>query len=76
MTRSARGRRPRQPRAHLWVRLFAAFEPDAEDRVVKTKGHAIAAGVEAGRATEAHMRGNDNADRFANQGASQHGPAE
>ena len=65
----------RHPRAHLWVRFFAAFEQDAEARVVKTKGHATAADVAAGRSTAAQLRDNDHADCFANQGALQHGPA-
>ena len=60
-------------REHLWTRFFAAFGGDPDVQVFKTKAHASAGDVEAGRSTAWERRGNDHADRLAKLGAQAHG---
>ena len=59
------------PRAHLWRSYFQTFQ-DGDITARKTKVHATAGDVEAGRTTWFEKRGNDAADRFAKRGAAAH----
>ena len=62
----------RHPRAHLWVRYFAAFD-DGDIAVRKTRAHATLADVHRGVTTHSERRANGLADQFAKLGAGLHG---
>ena len=62
---------PGNPRAHLWTRFWAAFKGE-EVAACKTKAHASAGDVEAGRSTWWEKRANDTADKYAKLGAECH----
>ena len=55
----------------MWAVYAATFE-GAAIKVCKTKGHATSTHFETGESTWWQKRGNDDADRFAKEGARLH----
>ena len=59
------------PRAHLWSRVYSAFDGEQAE-VVKTLAHATAADVLGGKTTWWEKKGNSEADKFAKRGCAMH----
>ncbi|CAK0858476.1 unnamed protein product [Prorocentrum cordatum] len=60
-----------KPNAHLWEGIYASLDVDML-KVTKVAAHCTARDVMDGRITEADLRGNGHADRWAKAGAELH----
>eukprot|EP00959_Pyramimonas_sp_CCMP1952_P203267 4250631-Pyramimonas_sp.AAC.1 len=60
-----------KPNAHLWDGIYASLAVDTL-KVTKDAAHRTARGVLDGKVTEAYLRGNGHADRWAKAGAELH----
>ncbi|CAK0790894.1 unnamed protein product [Prorocentrum cordatum] len=60
-----------KPNAHLWEGIYAALDVDML-KVTKVAAHCTARDVMDGKITEANLRGNGHADRWAKAGAELH----
>ncbi|CAK0815915.1 unnamed protein product, partial [Prorocentrum cordatum] len=60
-----------KPNAHLWEGIYASLDVDTL-KVTKVAAHCTARDVMDGKITEANLRGNGHADRWAKAGAELH----